>query len=338
MLKTITFKSIFHLEPFSLHHALCTLVIAALSLGLLHFFTLQPSWLLLSSLLISQAGLNAELTWQAPRQTFFYPCCGLLSASTVLVVSLCAFHFIFTASLLFVLSLGAGYFGWRNRQHYFAAFIIILLALVAAFTPCNLNHALERFYLILLGSLLVFFVRLLYFLYQRSHAFIYAKTIFFQKLKNLYQLIFYTSRPRRPLFGELEESHFQIAWSDCLTALRSLKAKASRAYGHSLDRIWDLTLSLGSLRYRLTDFTVLTMSQDEMQALLKALNAILEDPSAAAFEALQNAIQGFEELYQSMLQTVAKEPLVLLLFIQDLYALKEEFERMALLQHRRGED
>ncbi len=78
------------------------------------------------------------------------------------------------------------------------------------------------------------------------------------------------------------------------------------------------------------------MGQEELQRLLRTILILLNDLSRAkpspAFtthlEAFQAAIKKFEELYQSMLQTISKEPLVLLLFLQDLYALKEEFESL----------
>lgn len=348
MQKRLTFKPAHHLDPSSLRHAFCTLIIASLAFLFLSYFkSSEGSWLLLSCLLLSQAGFSAEAHWQTPWQTFFYLICGFLTASSVFLVSLCAFQFFPTAALLFVISLVAGYLGWRTRQHFFAAFVLILLALLAAFSPVSLDLAFERFYLILLGSLLVMALRFLFFLRQKARAYEDAKIIFSQQLKKLYQLIFESAGPATPLLRkELEESHFQIAWSDCLSTLRNLKAKAEPAYGAKLDRLWDLTLSLGSLRYRLTDFSVLTMSQDEMQALLKALLAILDevfcsplkDTNPSVFDALQTVIQNFEELYQSMLQTVAKEPLVLLLFIQDLYALKEEFEQLASMdQNKKGQ-
>ncbi len=346
MLNLLAFKPVRYVEPSSFHHALCTLLITLLALISLHFLqTTQAFWLLFPCVLLSQAGLSAESSWRSPWQLFFYLICGLLAATLVFLVSLCAIQFLYTIPLLFFISLFASFCGWQNRQYFFAAFILILLPLLAAFSPASLNEALERSALIFLASFLVLSVRFFYFLYQRSHSLFDAKIIFFQKLKKLYRLIFYSSGSKRPLFSpELEESHFQIAWSDCLSALLTCKAKVTPAYRAHLDRIWDITLSLGSLRYRLTDFSVLRMSQDEIQALLKALLSIVDEElisppresDNSPFEALQKAIQNFETLYQSMLQTVAKEPLVLLLFIQDLYALKEELEALTLGERSSG--
>lgn len=341
MFKDLTFKPNDYLDPSAFHHALCTLIIALLAFSFLHYFGSSDAspWFLLSCLLFSQTGPSLEANWKTAWQAFSYLLYGFLAGSTVFLISLCAAQVFLTAFLLSVLGFIAGFLGWRNRRYFFTSFILTLLPLLAAFFPAQRNLAIERFYLILLSSFIVMISRFFYLLYQNAHADHFAKIAFFQKLKRLYWLIFYSSGSSRSfLRGELEESHFQIAWSDCLFSLRALKKKTTSVYGAHLDCLWDLTISLGSIRYRLTDFSVLTMSQDEMEALLKALLAILDEiisspeksSKMTVFEALQTAIQKFEELYQSMLQTVAKEPLALLLFIQDLYALKETFEELCL--------
>ncbi len=332
-------KKYFSLDPAALLHACCTFLIACLTYTYLFYQpSSQAAWLILSSLLLSQAGLSAELSFQAAWNLLYYPLCALILATFVLLFSLISPWFIYTAALLALVVGISTYLAFRTPSFFFAAFTLSLLSILAFFMPSSLESAVQRFYLILLGGFLVFSIRFIFFLYRRRYALYYAKIQFFQKLKKLYQLIFYTSEERKFLFrSEWEESHFQLAWRACLTALQYFKTQVSPAYCSSLDRIWDLTLSLGSLRYRLSDYTVLTMSQDEISALLAAIFSILNEflsskPSSifsSTFEGFQGAIQDFEALYRSMLQTTAKEPLVLLLFIQDLYALKEEFEKMA---------
>lgn len=250
-------------------------------------------------------------------------------------MSLSAEYFFLTVILLFIMTLLTSYYGWQQRRYFYISIVINLFSLLAAFSPAPQDLALERFSFILLGSLFVMIPRFIFYMQERRHSVFYAKVLFFQRLRKLYSLIFYSAKSSSRLWsGELEESHFQIIWSDCLSALKAYKTKVPSDYGNHLNRIWDLSLSLGSLRYRLTDFTVLSMGQDEMRVLLNVLLAIVDSEIAPPsqnkhsilFESLQTAIQSFEQLYQSMLQTVAKEPLVLLLFIQDLYALKEEYE------------
>lgn len=333
-------KFIFFLEPSSLQHAFCTLLITVLSYLI---FCCQASpqapWFLLSSLLFSQVGFQAEAQWQKAWKMGYYLLFSGFVALCVFVLSLYFLGFIYKVTFILALVFISSYLGWLHRSFFFAGLTLALFSVVATYLPGDLFLARERAYLIFSGGLLVFAIRFLFFFYRRSQAFFYAKASFFQKLKQLYYLIFYAPPSSRLLFNfEWEESHFQIAWSNCLSALEFFKSKVPAAYHQGLDRIWDLTLSLGSLRYRLSDFSVLSMSEHEMQALLAVLLEIFDELrrrqsrfiSEERWEALQAAIQKFEELYQAMLQTVAKEPLVLLLFIQDLYALKEELEKLSL--------
>jgi|GEM_PF-3239642 len=348
-------KIAYPLELFSLFHAFCTLVLIFSVYALTYYYpSSQLSWLVLSSVLISQTGLLSETKQSALWQILFYPCLGLLAGLTVFALSLCATHFLYASLLVIVLTGITGYWAWRDRQFFGAAFVIQVLGIITAFFPSDLEMAKQRFFLILLGSILVLLIRSPYRLLYLCWKFFFARVRYFQKLKYIYQLIFYTSGPAANLWGqELEESHFQLAWSDCLTAMQELKniisvhleegasappRRAQRAsFTVSLDHIWDLSLSLGSLRYRLTEEAVFRMAQAEMRGLSEALMQVLNQLSYSkqpgqtlSLTGLQKAIQEFEELYQSMLQTVAKEPLVILLFIQDLYALKDALEKLSL--------
>ena len=341
-------KQLFSFELFSFYHALCTLSIVVLALFASQYFSqVEAKWLSLTAILLSQVGLSLEVKGQRWWQLSFYPLCGLLLTAAVYLSSLIKVQ-AFSVVLVFSLSFLSCCIGWQRREFFFATVVFNLFLLLAFFSPLPLDEAAHCAYLILGSSLLVFFLRLLFFACLAPRYDHYAYIIFLQKLKYLYLLIFYNPEQENYLLGSpLEESHFQTAWSDCLAALQILKHKPPRSNKGLpsslratlelplLDRIWDLTLSLGSLRYRLTDSTVLTLSHHEMKGLATALLQLIDQfihPSTAKRDSasLEEAIQKLEELYQSTLQTVAKEPLVLLLFIQDLYALKEVFQTLAL--------
>lgn len=310
-----------------LQHALSTFLISIFAFTVSVFYPSdQNYWLLLSSILLSQAGLRAELDWQVCWQVGYYLLYAFIAAIVVLILSVASSYFVAVFILLALTTFISNYFGWLRRKFFFTAFFINLLAIIAIF-PFNGSSehmAFHRFYLILLSGLLIFCIRLPFFLYQSPRKAGYAWIIFLQKLKQVYYLIF-------DVVDEEDEKHFQTAWCDCLSALELFKKIT--ATDQQLENIWDLSLSLAALRYRITDKAVLAMSQNEFKAIAAAVMAILDQyahnigskktTNSIDFKPLAIAIQRLETLYHNMLQTLTPEPLVWLLFIQDLHLLQE---------------
>src|SRR5262249_38911240 len=126
------------------------------------------------------------------------------------------------------------------------------------------------------------------------------------------------------VFADVDEKYFQAAWCDCLSALIMLKKMTP--LDPAITKIWDLSLSLGALRYRISDKSSLAICQEECRHIAKALTTIIDQYMHAATidcKPLDSAIQRLEDIYQNILQTASTEPLILLLFIQDLRDLQE---------------
>lgn len=327
-MRRIAIQRFFRLEPYSVRYAFSTLFILISAYFASSYYSASEShWLLLAAILLSQVGLKAEQDWQYIWQVLYYLAYGFLAASVIFVIT-CIQPY--PTAMLFAIVFIAFITAYLGRLHYhlfFLALIISLLSIKAAFIETtSLDQANQRASLILLASAIVFLVRFPVFAYQRSHRSHDAQIIFLQKLKKLFQCILADD-----LQAKEYEKGFQAAWSNCLAALRIMKQYLPLEQIVCWERIWDITLSLGSLRYRITDFSAISMARQELQAILKELFTILSPGKIfeiVDLEPFNKAIQSLESLYQGMLQTVTKDPLILLLFIQDLYALKEELANL----------
>lgn len=105
-----------------------------------------------------------------------------------------------------------------------------------------------------------------------------------------------------------------------------------------IEKISEIIFSLHQLRYRVEDYTTFKLCKKELLAIantsvsvLRARNTIQYDHLLAAFYA---AVQEFSGLYERTLQVVARNPIVFLFFIQDLYALHDILSRDAAVESR----
>lgn len=88
-----------------------------------------------------------------------------------------------------------------------------------------------------------------------------------------------------------------------------------------LENIYELLFSLGFLRLRITEHVTFEVSDREFTHLTQAIKKIfaaLGRAEEADLRALSNAIDAFEIINQNTLQVVTYDPMVYLMFIQDL--------------------
>lgn len=78
--------------------------------------------------------------------------------------------------------------------------------------------------------------------------------------------------------------------------------------------LFDCMMNYAQLRWRITDFTVLSVCAKELNALCQAIDASLAQKKNAASQ-LMFAIQQLEAVYQQVLQISSPDPLAFLLFI-----------------------
>lgn len=102
------------------------------------------------------------------------------------------------------------------------------------------------------------------------------------------------------------------------------KIKRKKFPINKIERIYELIMALGLLRYRVKDHTTFEIIDQELKNILSALNERLSKPHFP--NDLEENIDRLEDVYQGALKVASQEPLVFLFFIQDLRALAKELE------------
>lgn len=108
-----------------------------------------------------------------------------------------------------------------------------------------------------------------------------------------------------------------------LRALRDLRAAGQdQSFFPLLEHSYELLLSMSSLRFRLMDFSILEMCQQELVQISEAMAQSFTTFSVVA--TIESGTALLQSLYQKTLHVVEKEPLILAIFIENLF----EFDRV----------
>ncbi len=86
--------------------------------------------------------------------------------------------------------------------------------------------------------------------------------------------------------------------------------------------LYEIIISLGNLRFRVTDFATFEICAEELEAISLALATVFN--KLTGMSELSASIEAFEEVYRGALQVAATDPLAFLFFIQDLYTLRDK--------------
>ncbi|HVY53021.1 MAG TPA: hypothetical protein VHA13_00695 [Gammaproteobacteria bacterium] len=320
------------IEPYAFRHAFATfcIIITALIIVSQSQYT-QPSWLIFASLIFSQLSVK-NVGDRKDISLRRYIVIGLCSIIAVLLANVTSNYFIPTVIVLVLITAAASFIGRKFSHYYYSALIVNFFGIAAAFFPANgTEEVIERCAFILIAIFLAYVVKAIFYLYQNSKKTYDVRRIYFQKLQAIFYCIFVLDAQ-----DEHYEKKFQNAWTEYLAALSELRCYSTVKQIIELEKLGDITFSLGSLRYRINDPSVLKMGKREFQAIWNAIVDILDQltqsRSAPDVAQLTIATQGLETLYESMLQTVTKDPLVLLLFIQDLYALEKLLSEVTIFE------
>jgi hypothetical protein len=96
-----------------------------------------------------------------------------------------------------------------------------------------------------------------------------------------------------------------------------------------MDELFEIITSMGNLRYRLKDDAIFEVCELELlnttQAISRIFHLLMKNKNIDTSD-LFACIQSLESIYQRTLAVVLKEPVLFLIFIHDLYALKEKFD------------
>jgi len=93
-----------------------------------------------------------------------------------------------------------------------------------------------------------------------------------------------------------------------------------------LEHIFEIILSLGNLRYRVSDSTTFDVVKKELTDISVNLTMAFADKQKLAD--FLESIYRLEDVNRSVLQVVAHEPMAFLLFIHDLHVLCDEMQEL----------
>lgn len=130
------------------------------------------------------------------------------------------------------------------------------------------------------------------------------------------------------------ERDFHFINESIFQQMKTLRRSTSLKLIESVNHMVEILMALGQLRYRIADPTTFAVCEKEFVLLSKTIDTIflkLAKGNAQVeteLEKLTSAIQAFEAVYRATLQVVSKEPMIFLIFIYDLYAMRDELAEL----------
>jgi len=314
-----------------------TVFAGVIALSVCRYFHYHENyWLIFSALFTLQISFG-QTVWRQSATIF---ACGLISACLVLFISLIKAK-LFLAIILFIITAASVSVGLLNSELSLFVFFVTLFSMLAAGIP-TVDGSLERFCFILLGALLAALLQVFCWP-NRLRAAVYAALLaYLQALVKLQEIIFtiYLKRDYadRHYFYEKEihEKQQEVlrASHQCKILLKLFLA-AHRIFFQTivkrLEVLHETMLALSLLRYRLKDYATLAVGEAELKNVLSASilsfqNAeytIKKEGHLIDNTLLEGAIHAYENIYHDVLRVVAKDPVIFLFFINNLYSLQE---------------
>jgi hypothetical protein len=107
----------------------------------------------------------------------------------------------------------------------------------------------------------------------------------------------------------------------------------NKAFQAQINILFEIISALASLRYRIKDHSIFEVCENELKAVSENLSELFKTLARHTTSLLKIklsellvSIKSLEEMMQTLLQIVSKEPLVLFIFLQDLRLLYDNLE------------
>lgn len=306
----------------ALLQTLRALTAAVLSFTLVYYFDLpQGYWLILIAMLLSQVQINAVLL----RNLLLVLFCGVGIVLHVTVANVLARHAILLPLYLCVTTCGLVYVGLLKTEFFRGVFIIILAGIVSAGVPVANELMLLRAEAVLWGVVVSIILLILFF--PRN----LVKQQYIDTLENLNQL----QKKTFLIYGKRDYKQKHFVYEKELHQLREkVLIDLQLEQQDTLQSMFEITITLGELRYRVEDVATFEVCEKEFKRVSEMMSFVLHNlikklrgkkiPDIG-LEQFATAIESVEAIYRSTLQVVSKEPMVFLVFIQNLFALYDAF-------------
>jgi hypothetical protein len=333
------------LDRLQLQQILRVVIAAILAFGLAAYFHIPEGyWISVSALL----GLYFSMPLAMQRRYGLFISIAFAIGLLAVITSLLAGAVIQLAVFLFILSLVTIYMGLTYPALWPAAFIASFYAVLSAGLLTNLDGAMQRFCCIVLGFAIAIVVQIIFTRIRVTADLRSALADSLLRLAQLNQAIFscYVAH-------NYQEEHFNYEKKlhasrgsflykinqarALLTHITLSQQQKFSAVVDCIEQCYEIFQSLGLLIQRVDDHSTFAVAEKEFLALSGNVDTYLRQMAAEIntlkirheeSAILSENIYELEEINRTVLQVVAKDPLVFMIFIQDMYALDKMFVRL----------
>lgn len=276
--------------------------------------------------------------------------CGMVIAINVLIANYAASLYYLLACYLFLTTFMMVYVGFSHLQLFFATFVINMLGIISAGNPAAPEDLITRIGCVLVGTVVALIITAIIWPPRSTHLLRQQFVDCLEEMDKLQQQIFsiYLKRdyPERHFYYEKKLNHEQ-QYLFCvmekarflLTKLKKPQAEKFKPVFSDLSELFEIIISLGNLRYRVKDYATFEVCEKEFLLVTKNLsNMLMLLAQKICGEAKINEtsfnfkpyVQALEAIYSGALRVVSKEPIVFLIFMQNLNALETNLKTLAV--------
>ena len=293
----------------------------------------QLMWVMLTALPLSL--INKELRFKRKLQLILivavFAIIGIVLSTFVAITPLICILFIFIFTLMVV--------SVRSRSLQFPLMLTALIFILNIMQPANLENLLMRVEMIALGAFIVVMAELFYWPnYIQKHLH-HLMTNAINALSDLSQELFgcYLSENYTDHLY-LYERRMHVAKLQFMKTWVAMKKTARDDQVEMVDqllRVYEAMLACTMFRFQVIDPTLFLLCTDELARINDELNRLLADVTYLSaghnphinVESLNEAVSIFESHHERILQTTARDPEALFLFVASLKNLSHELAR-----------
>ncbi len=312
---------------------------AAIGLWLAHTLQWNESYWIVIAALLSLQMSSAPLLRQ---KEFTLVGTAILAATAATITNFIAPQVELLAAFLFCSTLATVTAGLRWPMFWGATFLINFFAALSSGFPTNLDGVNKRFLCILMGFSIAIVLQTCFFPGRLRDDVRGALTQALQDLIELSQAIFNcflaVDYPEKQFEYVKKVQQKRRDFSYSISVARALMKKMKKdkdKYADltcAIEALYEIIQALGTLLYRVEDHSTFQIIYKELLALsdtiyqdLRALKLFLlkKTKSAPLQDTLKDNIFQLEDVNHAAISVAAKDPMVFLLFIQDLFALQK---------------
>jgi hypothetical protein len=322
------------------------MIAALLAFGFAMYLQLPSGyWIIVSALL----GFYFSLRLVMQRQFIILMAVAFFTALLAFATSQLANYTYLLAFFLLALTFVMVYLGLKQASLWAATFIASFYAILSAGVATTFAGGIERFYCIVLGFAIAIFVQIILMRgrLEVDVGLVMANSLL--RLARLSQAIFLCY-----VTHNYEEEHFNYEKKlhKCRSGflyeinqaryLLSKIAKSEQQHFYLMlgyiEQMYEILQSLSLLINRVKDHSTFSVADKEFLAISSSVDAHFrrlakaihtKEVKAEQSNVLSEDIYELEEINRTVLQVVAEDPLVIMIFIQDLYALDKTLVKLS---------